>query len=77
LTGKPRGNGILHIYAGEEIRPTDAAWPAHIGGIQMQKLDRRDSGTDPFENEVLEGNVVVVVILWASTALYSRRPHVP
>jgi hypothetical protein len=64
-------DGAAHIRTGEEIHPnpTDAAWPAHIGGIHMEKLDRRDSNADPFENEGLEGNIVEMVILRTAAAL--------
>ena len=36
----------------------------------MEKLDRRDSNADPFENEGLEGNIVEMVILPTAAALH-------
>ena len=74
---KPRGDGVVHIHAGEEIRPTDAVWPAHIGGIHMEKLDRRDSDARPFENEGLEGNIVEIVILRTAAALHLAQSPCP
>lgn len=74
---KPRGNGVMHIHAGEEIRPTDAARPAHIGGIHMEKLDRRDSDAGSFENEGLEGDIVVIVILGTAAALHLAQSPCP
>ena len=43
----------------------------------MEKLDRRDSDTGPFENEGLEGNVVVVVILRTAAALHLAQSPCP
>jgi hypothetical protein len=71
------GNGVVYLHAGEEICPTNAAWPAHIGGIHMDKLDRRDSDTGPFDDESLESDVVVIVVLRTAAALHFAQSPYP